>query len=194
MKKNSNRLKIRSISRKRRFILALIIILAVILLRIVSLNKKVKIENTEIDPELLLAMEYGEFEPGSEKVEGTNDNVEFSAFFLKDINGDGYAERVKGTCKELTSQDTLYMDINIKKEGYIKNGKVEIQGQNFYFQTALPKDLELKNSYIGNNIKTIEFNSLVNGTQKLVTGMVRSGDYTYSSSKVSAIGNKTRNY
>ena len=194
MKKNGNRLKTRNINKKRRFILALIIILAVILLRIVSLNKKVKIENTEIDPELLLAMEYGEFEPGSEKVEGTNDNVEFSAFFLKDINGDGYAERVKGTCKELTSQDTLYMDINIKTDGYLKNGKVEIQGQNFYFQTALPKDNELKNSYIGNNIKTIEFNSLVNGTQKLVTGMVRSGDYTYSSSKVSAIGNNTSNY
>ena len=192
--RRNNRKKSFKINKKILFLLIIAIVFVAVFTKIIISSKKSQNNNLQIDPELALAMEYGRFEPGSEIVEGTNNNVEFSAFFLKDIDGDGYAERVKGTCKELTSQDTLYMDINIKTDGYLKNGKVEIQGQNFYFQTALPKDNELKNSYIGNNIKTIEFNSLVNGTQKLVTGMVRSGDYTYSSSKVSAIGNDTSNY
>ena len=47
--------------------------------------------------ELLRAMTYEQFEDGDENVEGT-DNVKFSAFFLRDLDGDGYAEKIKGTC------------------------------------------------------------------------------------------------
>ena len=50
--------------------------------------------------ELLRAMTYDRFNDGDEKVEGT-DNVEFSAFFLRDIDGDGYGDKIKGTCKEI---------------------------------------------------------------------------------------------
>ena len=88
----------------------------------------------------------------------------------------------------------MYMELNVQTEGYLKNAKIEINGENFYLQTALPKDDELKDSYVGNNIKTIEFNDLANGTQKLLTGIVRSGDYSYSSRKADAIGNNINNY
>ena len=80
------------------------------------------------------------------------------------------------------------MEINVETAGMLKNAKIEIQGNNFYLQTSLPKDNELKDNYIGNNIKVIEFNDLNNGTQKLLTGIVRSGDYSYTSSKADAIG------
>ena len=144
------------------------------------------------DSELARAMTYDQFEDGDEAVDGT-DNVKFSAFFLRDINGDGYAEKIKGTCKQIGKEDTLYMEVNVQTDGILKNAKVEIDGKNFYLATTVPKDNELKDNYIGTNIKTLEFNDMANGTQKLLSGIVRSGDYSYSSSKTSAIGSNINN-
>ena len=39
-------------------------------------------------------MTYDQFEDGDENIEGT-DNVKFSAFYLRDLDGDGYAEKIK---------------------------------------------------------------------------------------------------
>ena len=50
--------------------------------------------NLNLDPELARAMTYDEFEDGDENIEGT-DNVKFSAFYLRDLDGDGYAEKIK---------------------------------------------------------------------------------------------------
>ncbi len=138
--------------------------------------------------ELARAMTYNQVQEGENAVEGT-DNVKFDAFFLRDLDGDGYAESLRGTCKEIGEQDTLYMELNVQTEGYLKDAKIEVNGKNFYLQTTLPKDQELKQNYIGTNVKEIQFNDLNNGTQKLLTGIVRSGDYSYSSSKTAAIGN-----
>ena len=154
-------------------------------------NKK-KIKNIIADPELARAMTYEQFKDGDENIEGTN-NVKFSAFFLRDINNDGYAEKIKGTCKEIGEEDTLYMEINVQTEGILKNGKIEINGNNFYLVTTSPKDSELKDNYISTNTKTIEFNDLNNGTQKLLTGKVRCGDYSYSSLTTEAIGKNINN-
>ena len=142
--------------------------------------------------ELARAMTYDQFVDGDEAVDGT-DNVKFSAFFLRDINGDGYAEKIKGTCKQIGKEDTLYMEVNVRTDGILKNAKIEIDGKNFYLATTIPKDNELKDNYIGTNIKTLEFNDLANGTQKLITGIVRSGDYSYSSLKANAIGSNINN-
>ena len=88
----------------------------------------------------------------------------------------------------------MYMELNVLTEGYLKDGKITINSDNFYLQTNLPKDEELADNYIGNNIKEIKLNQINNGTQKLITGIVRSGDYTYSSGKASAIGSNINNY
>ncbi|MBQ2937559.1 MAG: MucBP domain-containing protein [Clostridia bacterium] len=146
-----------------------------------------------ISPELARAMNYAEFEEGDDAVEGT-DNVKFSAFFLRDLDGDDYAEKLKGTCKEIGNTDVLYMEVNVQTAGFLKDAKIQINGQNFYLQTALVKDNELKNNYIGNNIKQIEFNQLASGTQKLITGVVRSGDYSSTSNIARAIGDNINNY
>ena len=171
-------------------VISIILGILVLLTRTGVVNKTKKIIT---DPELARAMTYEQFEDGDEDIEGT-DNVKFSAFFLRDLDGDGYAEKIKGTCKELGKEDTLYMELNVLTAGKFINGKIEINGKNFYLQTALPKDAQLKNNYIGSNVKVIEFNDIANGTQKMLIGIVRSGDYNYSSSKTSAIGNNINNY
>ena len=184
-------------------VLFLISILTVILVSFFIKSKEVN-NSVTVGPENLRAMNYEQFVDGDDKVfvagtEGTDneevvDNIKFSTFFLRDLDSDGYAEKLKGTCKEIGKEDTLYMEIIVQTSGYLKNGKIEIDGKNFYLQTALPKDNELKENYIGSNIKNIEFENLNNGTQKILTGIVRSGDYTYASKKTEAIGNNINNY
>ena len=146
-----------------------------------------------ISPEIARSMEYEQVQEGDENLEETN-NVKFDAFFLRDLDGDGYAESIRGTCNEIGEEATLYMELNVLTEGYLKDGKITINSDNFYLQTNLPKDEELADNYIGNNIKEIGLNQINNGTQKLITGIVRSGDYTYSSGKASAIGSNINNY
>lgn len=169
---------------------AIIVIIAIALTAIIQTSRK---GQSVIDPELAKAMTYAEVQEGEEAVEGT-DNVKFDAFFLRDINNDGYAEGIRGTSKQIGKEDTLYMELNVLKEGYLKDAQIAINGGNFYFQTALPKDQHLKANYMGNNIKKLEFNDMSNGTQKMITGMVRSGDYSYATTKAQAIGNNINNY
>ena len=150
----------------------------------------------QTNPELARAMTYPVIADKEKEavVEGTNNCVQFDAFFLRDINGDGYTESIRGTSKEIGKEDTLYMELNIQTAGALKNGKITVNGENFYLQTSLPKDKVIKDNYIGNNIKTIEFNDIANGTQKMLTGIVRSGDYSYSSRKAEALENNINNY
>ena len=173
------------------FIIALIAIIAAIQ----SLFKKDELNRLDqiLNPELARAMTYAKYKDGDEDIEGT-DNVKFSAFFLRDLDGDGYAEKIKGTCKNIGGTDTLYFEINVQTEGYLKDAKIKIDGKNFYLQTVLPKDDELKKDYIESNSKTIEFEQLNSGTQKLIFGVVKSGDYSYSYTRNSAIGKNTNNY
>ena len=159
---------------------------------IITLNSSKKVSRLS-SPEISRSMTYDRVEEGEEAVEGT-ENVKFDAFFLRDLDGDGYAEGIRGTCKEIGKEDTLYMEINVQTAGVLKNAKITINGQNFYLQTSLPRDEQLKDNYIGNNTKEIELNDLSNGTQKLITGFVRSGDYTNNSTKIAAIGNDTSKY
>ena len=146
-------------------------------------------------------MTYDRVQEGEEKVQVENeagelkdfDYVQFDAFFLRDLNGDGYAESIRGTCKEIGKQDTLYMELNVLTKGYLKNGKITInRDRNFYFETAIVKDKEIKQNYIGTNIDVIELNDIKNGTQKLLTGIVKSGNYAYN--KAEAIGSNINNY
>ena len=173
------------------FILAVAAIIAIVLIN--SKNNKLNKENQVYDPELARAMTYDQFEPGDDDIEGT-DNVKFSAFFLRDLDGDGYAEKIKGTCKEIGKQDTLFLEINVLTGGKLTNGTVNINGENFQLVTYIPKDNEVKKSYISNNTKTIELNDITNGTHKMLVGLVRSGDYNSSFDLYSALGNDINNY
>ena len=188
VKKSSNGIK----ARKLWTILGTIILLAIIAVSVV-VNQVTKRQGGVITSELAKAMTYDQVEDGDEALDETP-NVKFDAFFLRDINNDGYTEGIRGTCKEIGDEDTLYMELNVQTAGYLKDAKITINSDNFYLQTALPEDEEFKSSYIGNNIETIEFKDISNGTQKTITGIVRSGDYSYSNTKTAAIGSNINNY
>ena len=182
---------------KKKFLIglaALVVALVAIIVAVLMAGGKEKVrkDSKVLDPELARAMTYDQFEDGDENVDGT-DNVKFSAFFLRDVDGDGYAEKLKGTCKEIGKEDTLYMEVNVQTDGILKNGKIEVDGKNFYLVTSVPKDNELKDNYISVNTKVMEFADLNNGTQKLLTGVIRSGNYSFSSGKANAIGSNINN-
>ena len=164
------------------------IAVALVAILIANKSQKTKERKIAVGPELARAMTYDQFQDGDEDIDGT-DYVKFGAFFLRDINGDGYAEKIKGTCKQIGKEDTLYMELNVLTNGYLENGVITINGNNFYLQTAIPKDSEIKDNVISNNATQISLNQINNGTQKLITGIVKSGNYSYDSQKTAAIGN-----
>ena len=91
--------------------LGVILIAIVMLLVFILSGKENKINKQEVgimDPELARAMTYEEVKEGDEIVEGA-ENVRFDAFFLRDLNGDGYAESIRGTCKEIGSETGVYV-------------------------------------------------------------------------------------
>ena len=161
----------------------------------VVISKASKINKTQgtDDPELARAMTYCELTEEDEAVEGT-DNVKFSAFFLRDLDGDGYAEKIKGTCKPVGGQDSLYMSINVSTEGSLKDGKIRVEANNMYFQTAIIADESVKENCISSNTSVIGLKDLSVGTQKLIFGNVRSGDYSEDSKRMAAIQNDTSKY
>lgn len=124
-----------------------------------------------LTPENLKASTYTQITGEDAKVENC-DYVLFSAFFTRDLNGDGNAEKLLGTCKEINELDQLYIDLNVLSNGYLENGKITINGQNFKYAMNMVKDNVLKNTYISNNVKEIELNKIEAGTQKLIIGNV----------------------
>ena len=176
-------------------IITCIIVFMLAMLAIVNLignNNKNRVG--EIDLELARAMTYEQYKEGEEAVENTNGGIKFSAFFLRDLDGDNIADKVKGTCKETGTEDQLYLEIKVLEEGKLQNAKIKINADNFYFDTAILKDDEVKNNYISNNTKEIELKDLENGTQKLLLGNVRSGDYSQINRRLDALGKNTNKY
>ena len=182
-------------TRKKIFITIGIAIIAVVMAIAGILSKReITKENTFTpDSELARAMTYDRFKDSDADISGT-DYVKFGAFFLRDVNNDGYAEKIKGTCKKIGAEDTLYMELNVLTNGYLEDGVITINSDNFYLQTAIPKDNEVKENAFSNNTKQISLNKINNGSQKLLTGIIRSGDYTYESKKYEAIGDDTSKY
>ena len=180
-------IKIRTIS-----VLAIAVLIIVIASSFIFKEENVTKKQEVNSSELARAMTYDRVEEGDEST--NSEYVNFDAFFLRDLDGDGYAEGVRGTCRQIGKQDTLYMDIKVQGRGYLKNGKILINSKNAYLEAAIPKDIDVKENAIGSNIKQIVFNDLETGTQRLFTGVVKSGNYSYSTSKADALLNNINNY
>ena len=138
------------------------------------------------DPEIQRSMEYEQVKEGDEKIDNT-DYVQFDAFFLRDLDGDGYAEQVRGTCREIKSSDTLYMNVNVLTNGTLTNGKITIKSQNINLSTALVEDNVIKKNYISDNTTEIELKDMTNGTQKLIYGTVKASNFGSDTNKYSQI-------
>ena len=150
-------------------------------------QRRISIAN---DPEVQRSQEYDQVQPGDENVENTP-YVQFDAYFLRDLNGDGYAEKIRGSSRELGQTDTLYIDINVLTNGDLENAKLTINGQNINFATALVEDNIVKQNYISDNTTTIEFKDIHNGTQKLLTGTIKAPNFGNDTTKYSKINSIT---
>ena len=174
-------------------VIIVLAIIALITALIIGIRSKItKTESFEITPEIARSKEYDVVRTGEENTD--SEYVKFDAFFLKDLNGDGNADSIRGTCNEIGKEDTLYMDLKVLNNGYFKDGKITINSNNFYLSTAIVKDDVISSNYVSKNTKTIKLNQMSNGSQKLLVGMVRSGDYTNPYDKTQAIGKDTNRY
>ncbi len=174
----------------------MLVILAIITIVMTAIYHAQTVERRQTliatNPELAKAMTYGELTDKDEETQ--SEHVRFGVYFARDLNGDGYAEKVKGTCKEVEGEDTLYMTLNVLENGYLKDAKIEIEADNMYFKTALVDDEVVEGNYISENTTTINLKQVQAGTQKLIFGQVRSGDYRYTSTKRDTIGKDTNKY
>ena len=88
--------KLDSKSKKRIILtgLCLAIVTLFVAIALFSIQQN-KTNKTIANPELARAMEYGELTEKDEETQ--SEYVRFSVYFARDLNGDGYAEKVKGT-------------------------------------------------------------------------------------------------
>ena len=171
-------------------ITALVSILAVIGIYVLNKNNS---NLAQASQENSKSMEYEAVEEGDENIDQTN-NVKFDAYFLKDLDGDGTAEKIRGTNNSIGEEDTLYMDLNVQMEGYLKDAKITINSQNFYLKTDLQKDEIISKDHTENNTKEIKLNAFLSNINKTITGLVRSGDYSNTSTRSQALGENNENY
>jgi hypothetical protein len=153
-------------------ITAVISILVAILCGIFLENKNTNVISYEVSNEIKRASSYNEITDSDYEVDNC-EYVKFNAFFTRDLDGDGYAEKYDGTCNYISKSATLYFDINVLTDGTLKDGNISINGKNFSLSATILKDEVIKNNYIGGNITNILLNDVNSGTQKLFSGVIK---------------------
>ena len=165
-------------------LIALIVLFITAVMANIAINNKTNQTKSmaTLTPEDRRSMSYGLVTDKDSKIEG-NDFVRFNAYFLADLDNDGYAEKYDGTCRNIKEKSMLYMDVNVLTEGKLTNGVITINGQNFNLGMSMIADEVLKNNYISDNVRNIELKDVNAGTQKLILGKI-----------TPKIGNDTNNY
>ena len=165
---------------KIKVIIAIIIALITVFGVVTILNRFKQTEEKIgiTDPETLRAMNYEQLTEEDANVEGV-DNIKFSAYFLRDLDGDGYAEKYKGTCTKINTSNKdelnkrlLYIDFNVLGDGKFKNGVITINNKNFNWKTTITADNIVKQSYNGNVNSIVLNDELLGGSQKLFSGSI----------------------
>ena len=155
-------------------ILILVAVLATVGIFVLNSSKNNVPERiiTSHDPEIQRSMTYGQVQPGEDAVVGT-EFVKFDAFFARDLTGNGYANKLRGSCREINDNDTLFISLNVLTEGQFENGQITINGQNIKLQTALITDDIIANNVISSDAKLINLNTIYPGSQKLISGVIK---------------------
>lgn len=172
----------------------IIICIAIALIAFVTVIASVILFGNETNNKIVLnvenkrAMTYGEITEDDIKIENC-DFIQFSSYFLRDLNGDGYAERIKGTCKEIGSTDTLYIELNVLSQGSLKNGKITLNGENFTWKTSMVSDNVVKGNYLGKTSSITLQDNITSGTNKVMYGTMDSkiGSNINNYSKVNSV-------
>jgi hypothetical protein len=156
---------------KKQFHISLIALVLTVIAVIAMVVVKTSNNQKVITADMIHSKEYETVKSEDEGFDNC-EFVKFTAFFTKDLDGNGTAEKLLGSCTNLNSTDTLYMDINVLSQGYLKDGQISIEGNNFDLNMAMIKDNVLKYNYISKSVKTIELNQVNPGTQKLIIGNI----------------------
>ena len=90
---------------KKIYVIAIAIVLFAIAVIIALPKVSSIITQSKLDIENQMAKRYGEL--GDEDYQTQSPNVEFSVFFTRDYDGDGYAERVRGATRDVESTDEI---------------------------------------------------------------------------------------
>lgn len=162
---------------RRNIITLTILLIGIFFISAILINIGLKKDSKILNAQTLKSMTYNEVT--DEKVNSTDGNVcdfvEFSTFFTQDLNNDGNAEKVDGACREVSDSAQLYFRLSVLSKGYLKDGKININGQNFRLDTAIVADDVIFKNYIDSDTKEINFVPKVeNGTQKLIEAKVKS--------------------
>ena len=157
---------------KKKIIIVLSAILCVVTTIVYALLSVKKSKDLSgLSAEMLMEMKYDQVEDADTKVDGC-DGIKFSAFFTRDLDNDGKAEKIKGTCKEIGQNDTLYVELNVLTQGYLKDGVITLDAKNFTWTTAIVSDNVVEGDYIGNT-KEIKLKEQLNaGTQKTLIYLI----------------------
>ena len=153
-----------------------IVVLAIVALFVVTATKDKMVKKAAYlkSPEILRSVNYEQVQPGDEKVEGCGNKVNFSAYFTKDIDGDGRAEKLYGSCQRIGDTSQLFIDVNIDGDGHIENGVITIDGVNFRLAMNMLKDSLLKNNVVSEDVQQIELNNVVAGNSEVLMGAISS--------------------
>ena len=151
-----------------------LILVAVVLTAIITAIASMQVFNSisSVSEAERVAMTYEELEETDIKTQ--SDNVEFSAFFPKDLNGDGVAERVNGATIRLGSSDTLYAELKVSTEGSLRNGTITLNGENVSWTTAIVADSIVAKDYIGETSSIQLADEIQAGSQRLFSGKLSS--------------------
>ena len=161
-------------------IIFIIAIIVTIILTNFNMSKNQTIQQIT-DPEILRSLSYEQITDEEENAQ--NEYVKFQAFFTRDLNDDGYAEKLKGTCRNISDTDELYIELNVLTDGYLKNGVISLNAENFTWKTAIVSDNIVNGNYIGNTTSIRLQDKIPAGSQKILWGTISS-----------KIGNNINNY
>ncbi len=162
------------LSSKKQFHISLIALALTVIAVIAMVVVKTSSQFTSvIDREMKMELTYNQLDENSGKVDNC-DYVQFSAYFLRDLNGDGYAEKLDGACNNIKTKDTLYVEVDVLAQGYLENGKITLSNGNYTWTTSVVEDSVVKGNYIGKTSEITLQEKVVNGTQKIIWGETES--------------------
>ena len=163
-----------------RIVTAIIALLAVIGVFFVA-NKNVTQKKANLtSPEILRSLNYDQVTDGSDEEYVDEDHhILFSAFFTKDLDGDGRAEKILGSCNQIDKTDKLAISIGVNASGYLKDGVITITTKdgyvkNFQYQMAMLEDSVLNGDYVDDDVTTIGLKTIDAGVQDLIVGDIYS--------------------
>ena len=155
---------------------AIAAVIAILIGFIIAQNNGAKIESKELaeinKAEALRTASYTPVDPTSEYVNGTNNEVKFSAYFVKDTNNDGEAERYLGACNSISSTDTLYFELGVEGNGYVESPVILVNGNNFKLSMTYFEDALVNSNLFSSDVKKISLKTLTSANGRILRGPI----------------------